>query len=326
MRGSRPRPRDKPLVPGQALPQPQAISYAAKKHRDHNIAARGNEIEELLENQSQAGGGFRCSFYFLIFLTVACLVFMKIDKDFLVPDVPEEKKKRAATEFRTAADELYEELQLKGGRAKTNPDDPDLPNAPPVDDVSAEELKQRYEEQRENLEKCVGGDKAECQKKSRSLTLKFNQVSSLVEHDYYDLLKVSAGASPSSIKRAYEEAKSNPNLDSKALTQLKEAHDMLMHPETRAYYNLYLMKPPERMRHVSARHGGWGMEWGLGTHKFRLFEAWLAYFKHNIFAQLFFVGLFLIPTFFSVYPRLHQILKLAERMEKNWTNDSDEDD
>ena len=79
------------------------------------------------------------------------------------------------------------------------------------------------------------------------------------------VLNVNKRAGYHDIKKAYQKAKqeAEEGKSSYELAEIKEAFDIMSHPEARIYYNLYAAKPPAMMKHQQkVTHGGWGVEIG----------------------------------------------------------------
>eukprot|EP01002_Notosolenus_urceolatus_P002499 NODE_1657_length_1340_cov_23.687839_g1373_i0.p1 GENE.NODE_1657_length_1340_cov_23.687839_g1373_i0~~NODE_1657_length_1340_cov_23.687839_g1373_i0.p1 ORF type:complete len:372 (-),score=66.74 NODE_1657_length_1340_cov_23.687839_g1373_i0:116-1231(-) len=347
MSGGAPRPGFRPgtkhLIAGGRLPQAQPLSHTeARREQGVNWSEAD---EQFFQDQAQDGGGFRSCIYFVFFLTALGLFLLKFQRDTLVPDAEVEPKPAGAAEgsdlesYEAKAEEFYRNLPPEPVKVKE--DDEEVgeseveegessegrkEKAKP-DDYSREELEKRYHEELRTLSKCEGMDKSECNDKSKALTTSWNQVASHLDHNLFDTLKLDAKhANPVSIRKAYEEASQNPDMSSKQLMQLKEARDILLNPGTRTYYVLYGKRPPEQMKHISSTDGGWGLRVALGTYKFTFFDAWLEHFGHDPIAQLCVILVFLVPIFLSVYPRFYELLKLAERLEKQWRDEEPEDE
>ena len=83
------------------------------------------------------------------------------------------------------------------------------------------------------------------------------------------VLNVNKRAGYHDIKKAYQKAKqeAEEGKSSYELAEIKEAFDIMSHPEARIYYNLYAAKPPAMIKHQQkVTHGGWGVEIGCAQH------------------------------------------------------------
>ena len=134
-----------------------------------------------------------------------------------------------------------------------------------------------------------------CEAENKQVELAYNKLVSQVDRELFkvlldanDSLSVRS-TTPAQLKKKYEEKRQRiletekDEIDrSMALEELKDAYEILENPDARKYYLLYGAKPPEQMRHVSARHGGWGQEMALGTFKFRIIIMWLDFLHKYI--------------------------------------------
>lgn len=132
-----------------------------------------------------------------------------------------------------------------------------------------------------------------CEAENKQVELAYNKLVSQVDRELFKVLldandtKSARSTTPAQLRKKFEEKRQRiletekDEVDrSMALEELKDAYDIIENPDARKYYLLYGAKPPEQMRHVSARHGGWGQEMALGTFKFRIIIMWLE-FLHN---------------------------------------------
>eukprot|EP01013_Petalomonas_cantuscygni_P021080 TRINITY_DN4005_c0_g1_i1.p1 TRINITY_DN4005_c0_g1~~TRINITY_DN4005_c0_g1_i1.p1 ORF type:complete len:351 (+),score=67.72 TRINITY_DN4005_c0_g1_i1:204-1256(+) len=313
-------------------PQQARLIATARRQTGTTVEEQRQDLLDCLEEQQQAGQNFRCLFYFLIFLVVALLFYLRVDRDTMTPQV--EIKERPVSEadpLREAAAELERQFaEQRRAAAVARGEDPDAVAAEKVDldEMDHHELEQLVQKRQSDLARCEGMSPEDCRKQSKALTMHFDQVSAHVEKDFYKVLHVDpAAADPQTIRRAYDEAKSNPDIGRKDLALIKEARDLLLNPETRLYYNLYGNRPPTSMKGSSARHGGWGTEWMLGTYRFKLVEAWLRYFEHRWWATMMALMFIFAPPLFHMLPKFYAMINWAKHLEKRMTGEySDSED
>lgn len=134
-----------------------------------------------------------------------------------------------------------------------------------------------------------------CEAENKQVELAYSKLTSQVDRELFKVLldvndTMSArSTSPAQLKKKYEEKRQRileteeDEVDrNMALEELRDAYEIIENPDARKYYLLYGAKPPEQMRHVSARHGGWGQEMALGTFKFRIIIMWLEFLHRHI--------------------------------------------
>ena len=159
----------------------------------------------------------------------------------------------------------------------------------------------------------------------------YTTLASQVDRELYNVLldgkdpKAQRRTTPEELRAAYEQKKkeiqeteANEEDRNMALEEVKDAYDILSNPEARAYYHLYGMKPPERMKYVSQRHGGWGQEMQLGTYKYRIILAWLDYLGYGESIVLGAVVVFILM-------RIPQALKQTEQIMRDFDLDDSHD-
>ena len=104
-----------------------------------------------------------------------------------------------------------------------------------------------------------------------------------------------------------------------ALQDLKDAYDILSQPDSRVFYNLYGLRPPEEMKHTSARSGGWGQEYAFSrAYHVKLALMLLKYidsYALDIFTVVSCV-LFVAFAMWRKYPELKRIAQQVEEHEK----------
>jgi hypothetical protein len=193
-----------------------------------------------------------------------------------------------------------------------------------------QELKKAYQTHQEGYGQLVHCGRA-CEAEHMRVEVAYTTLASQVDRELYNVLldgkepKAQRRTTPEELRAAYEQKKkeiqeteANEEDRNMALEEVKDAYDILSNPEARAYYHLYGMKPPERMKYVSQRHGGWGQEMQLGTYKYRIILAWLDYLGYGESIVLGAVVVFILM-------RIPQALKQTEQIMRDFDLDDSHD-
>ncbi|CCW60843.1 unnamed protein product [Phytomonas sp. EM1] len=288
--------------------QQQRFSYPGPtvQRRDPN---RGiitqNEWNALVDEHEDSGRGFRYFFSIIVIIGVILLVLSKYDSEFNV-EVPQIESGLGFGEVLNPSDidnselDYYQALGVKGrlhSSAGLNSDvaenDADKQRRRENYRVR-QEIKKSYQIHQEKQGQLVHCGRS-CQAKDKQVQIAYNKLSSQVDRELFGVLldandtKSARTVSPETLKRKYEEKReliekteTNEEDRNMALEELKDAYDIIKDPDARKYYLIYGAKPPEHMRHVSARHGGWGQEMALGTFKYRIIIMWLDFLHQYI--------------------------------------------
>lgn len=289
--------------------QLQAMSATSRSRDPNRGIITQAEWNELVEKREESGTLFRYVFALLILASVVLLALFKYDEEFVM-ELPQIVSGREFGEVRHAetdagqisvadVDSYYRVLGVENrptsipNGEETAKDDPDKQRR--LENYRVRQNVKRafhgYQEQQKQLVYCGRA----CEVKEMQVELAYNKLVSQVDRELFGVLldahnsKEMRSASPQLLKEKYEAKKiqiereeSNEELRDMALEELKDAYEIIQDPEARKYYLLYGAKPPEFMRHVSARHGGWGQEITLGTFKYRLIIMWLDYLHDKI--------------------------------------------
>ncbi|RNF03329.1 hypothetical protein TraAM80_05846 [Trypanosoma rangeli] len=297
------------------------------------------EWNELVEQHEDSGFKFRFLFLGLVLFSVALLALAKYDMEFNVEPPQIESGKgfgEVASDKGTGKnledlEKYYETLGVKGRlqssdtEAGAEEDGHDADKERRRENFRVrKEIRQAYkthQQQRGQLVHCGRS----CEAQSKQVELAYNRLASQVDRELYGVLvgakdtKSKRSLDAAELKKAYEVKKKELEENEKdeedremALEELKDAYDILVNPEARSYYLLYGMKPPEHMRHMSARSGGWGQEMTLGVYKNRFILAWLD-FLHG------YIGLWgetvvLIAALAFLLSRVPMALKQSQRL------------
>eukprot|EP00667_Euglena_gracilis_P019525 EG_transcript_20934 len=179
-----------------------------------------------------------------------------------------------------------------------------------------EKVEEAFKQKLDELQK-EGSDCVDCDKKIVAIKDAYNALSTHVVNPYHKVLNVPKRAGYHDVKKAYAKAKqeAEEGKSSYDLAEIKEAYDILSHPEARVYYNLYGAKPPALMKHQQkVTHGGWGVEIGMGTFKYAILLAWLEYFDNGWVEVGFFVCVFLVLAV-KVWNNRHEFMEKIEQLE-----------
>lgn len=187
-----------------------------------------------------------------------------------------------------------------------------------------QEIKRAFHEHQEKQGQLVHCGRS-CEAKNKQVELAYSRLASQVDRELFGVLldaedtKSVRSTTPKQLKSKYEEKREkilqeeeNEEDRNMALEELKDAYDIIENPEARRYYLLYGAKPPEQMRHVSARHGGWGQEMALGTFKYRIIIMWLDFLHRHI--GVWGETAVLLSVVFFVLARLPKALQDSERI------------
>jgi hypothetical protein len=193
-----------------------------------------------------------------------------------------------------------------------------------------EEMKRKFNARQEEFGQLVHCGR-KCESEHKQIQLAYDTLNGQVDRELFGVLLdedvTSSGrksADVETLKHAYETKKQTLEADEKLddevrsmeLAEIKDAYHILVNPETRAYYQMFGRKPPEHMKKTSTKHGGWGQELLLRTHKNRLILAWLDYFSTGwadwtVLGVIGFFG-FVLPIAVQ-FPR---ILEMAREIEE----------
>jgi hypothetical protein len=193
-----------------------------------------------------------------------------------------------------------------------------------------QKLRESYEKRQEQYGQLVHCGRS-CEAEQQQVQLAYNTLSGKVQRELIGVLLDEniaetgrRSVDPATLKENYEKKKeaieNDATLDdevkSMELAEIRDAFEILSHPEGRRYYQMTGRKPPEHMKHTSQTHGGWGQELLLRTHKNRLILAWLDYFgtswaDYGVLLVIGCVG-FVLPVAMQ-FPR---ILEMAKEIEE----------
>jgi|Transcript_58942 hypothetical protein len=262
---------------------------------------RQDELEAHFEELQNEGICFRRCMFFVIVATVFFLLWLKWDKESMVAE-PMQAKIQGSNEEggEDLTDKYYDMLNVKK-----------------EDRARREKVEEAYKQKLEEVQGKDAKDCPECNNQLVQLQDAYNALSTHVVNDYHKVLNVNKRAGYHDIKKAYQKAKqeAEEGKSSYELAEIKEAFDIMSHPEARIYYNLYAAKPPAMMKHQQkVTHGGWGVEIGMGTFKYAILKAWLDYFDNGWVDIGFFMCIFLVLGI-KVWNNRHEFMEKIEQLE-----------
>ncbi|KEG07344.1 hypothetical protein DQ04_10101010 [Trypanosoma grayi] len=331
--------------------------FANTNRRSHRDPNRGlitqAEWNAIVEEHEDSGSKFRFLFFGFVVLAIAMLSLAKYDVEFnLEPPQIESGKgfggDAADPSVGASTEELEKYYKTLGVEGRLRREEAHGGTTSDVDghDPDKErrrenyrlrkEIRKAYETHQEQRGQLVHCGRA-CEAKNQQVELAYNRLASQVDRELYGVLldvkdtKSKRSSDAAELKKAYEAKKEEVEKNEKdeedramALEELKDAYDILVNPEARNYYLLYGMKPPEHMRHISAKSGGWGQEVTLGTYKYRIILAWLD-FLHG-YIGLWGETIVLLAVLLFVLSRIPIALKQSQKLldDLDWENEVEE--
>ncbi|CCW71507.1 unnamed protein product [Phytomonas sp. Hart1] len=291
-----------PKIQQQRFAYPSSI--AQRRDPNRGIITQ-NEWNELVDQHENSGRGFRFIFLIFVIASVILLVLSKYDAEFNV-EVPQLESGRGFGEVLNPLNtddsepDYYQTLGVKGrlwSNSELNSDvvDSDADKQRRRENYrTRQEIKKSYQIHNDKQGQLVYCGRS-CQAKNKQVQIAYNKLSSQVDRELFGVLldakdtKSARTVSPETLKKKYEEKRefiekteTDEEDRAMALEELKDAYEIIQDPDARKYYLIYGAKPPEHMRHVSARHGGWGQEMALGTFKYRIIIMWLDFLNQYI--------------------------------------------
>jgi hypothetical protein len=151
------------------------------------------------------------------------------------------------------------------------------------------ELKAAYQKHQDGVGQLVHCGRS-CEAKNQQVELAYTALASQIDRPLESVLFDSAEQrkrrswSRNELKETFakkmkeiEETETDDEDRAMAVEELKDAFDILSSHEATTYMRLVGRKPPEYMKHVSQRDGGWGEKMQTGQYRNRLIFAWLDY-------------------------------------------------
>lgn len=243
-------------------------------------------------------------------------------------------------------DKFYELLNVKGRIKATDEDEVEVASDMPEEEQTKtraaadkqrrldnwrvkKQLEKNFQEHNEAYGQLVTCGRT-CESEHKQMQLAYETLNSKVDRELFGVLLdenvVQTGrrlADANELKSAYEKKKEEILTSEKEgseeaemqLAEIKDAYEILVNPEARSYYQLYGAKPPEYMKKTNAKHGGWGQDLLLRTHKNRLVLAWLEYLDaawadYSVLCVIGFFG-FMLPALVQ----LPRIIEMAQEIE-----------
>lgn len=240
-------------------------------------------------------------------------------------------------------DEMYKILNVQGRLKKPERRKPDAAAAAADASSSAkvdrdkqrrrdnyrvrQELKAAYTAHQDGIGQLVHCGRS-CEAKNQQVELAYTAIASQIDRplesvlfDEGDSRRSGRGWKASELKEMYEkkvaaamETETDPDDRAMAVEELKDAYSILSNPEATTYMRLMGRKPPELMKHMSQRDGGWGEKLQTGQHKNRLIFAWLDYFN-NPWAETFVLGMIAVFMLMRLPAALKQTHEMVDQLE-----------
>lgn len=244
--------------------------------------------------------------------------------------IPTEQERIASAEPKATEEDDEEE---SSERARLLRQDPDLARRLEMQRVKRE-VRKRMEEHNEEFGQLVACGRS-CEAKHQQVTAAFEAIDSVIPRELFKTLldekdtRKARKASPEELRAALERKQAeaakieDEEIRTLVLSEAKAAYDILISPESRTYYLMYGTKPREALKRTSARHGGWGQEFLLGTYKVRMIFAIIEYFAtesgwpETIVLSIV-VGLLLarVPSIVSQTMKMVDVLEQQEQLDE----------
>lgn len=257
------------------------------------------EWDEMVEHHEDSGKTFRYAFLVVVLLVCLLLLGGKYDSEYGL-DLPQVGgKSRELKGPMSDAELLAKHFDILGvdqhftSRQQEEREEEDRERRLENYRVK-QQVKSAYERHLESQNQLVYCGRS-CTQKNDAVQLAYDKLMSQVDRELFGFLldaddvKAALGTSKADIKKRYEEkvaAVEGSNFSEEVrhmeLEELRDAYEIIQDADSRKYYLLYGEKPPEVMKHTSARHGGWGQEMALGTYKYKIIIMWLDYVHQYI--------------------------------------------
>lgn len=298
------------------------------------------EWEELVQTHEDSGKGFRRFLLVAVFVFCLILLYGKYDIEYQV-EVPQKESGRGfpgdahrSSQASSTGPEMDEYLKTLGVNERFVSLEPNLKEEEEkmrrLENFRVKkEVRKAYKSHLKNQSALVYCGRS-CQQQQGAVQNAYNRLEAQVDRELFGVLldvedtKSARTTSMSQLKEKYEEKKAkieateeNEELREMALEELRDAFEILQDPEARKYYLLFGEKPPESMRYVSARHGGWGQEIALGTFKFKIIWMWLD-FLHNhlgLWGETIILGSLVLLVLAKLPQSLEQSMKILEELD-----------
>ena len=325
--------------------RPSKYSVNFKPHS--SLAAQKNlisaqEMEENFVRSDDGGTAFRLKSLGLVLVAILSIGMLKYDVEYnLQPHGADMDEADDATVVDPVARKYYEQLHVPV-------------DAPLADDGSTRPLtKQEIRRERHRLKKAAAEafqrQTAEHsalvhvsprqEKQYNQVKIAYEKIHQKIDRNLYDVLGVSQndpvnaqtlGERAEKLRQSIEAQKAAETDDPEqaqrdiedkeiALQDVKDAYDILSQPESRVFYNLYGLRPPEEMKHTSARAGGWGQDYAFSrAYHVKLALMLLKYIDSYALDVLTLVSCisFIVFAMWRKYPELKRVAQQLEDHEE----------
>ncbi|KNH04451.1 molecular chaperones DnaJ [Perkinsela sp. CCAP 1560/4] len=301
------------------------------------------EMEANFVRSDDGGKMFRLKWFAILIVAVLSIGYLKYDVEYNIqPHTPDVKSDDSAV-VDPVARKYYEQLKVPVEESVTDGDD-GVPRALTDKEIRRERHRLRkaaekaFEQQTVEHNALVHCD-ARREKQYNQMKIAYEKIHQKLDRNLYDVLGISQNepANAQQLLQRVEnlqkdiEAKTiaadgneedrQRELEDKeiALQDLRDAYDILSQPDSRVFYNLYGLRPPVEMKHVSARSGGWGQEFAFSrAYHVKMALAFLKYvdsYSLDVFALISCV-LFVAFAMWRKYPELRAIAEKVEEHER----------
>ena len=188
------------------------------------------------------------------------------------------------------------------------------------------EVKAAYQRHQEGVGQLVHCGRS-CESKNQQVELAYTSLASQIDRPLESVLfdnpeqRKKRNWSPAELRARFQEkldeiAKTETDEEDRAMAveELQDAYNILSNNEATTYMRLVGRKPPEYMKHLSQRDGGWAEKLQTGTYKNRLIFAWLDYFD-NPWAETALLGLIAVFLLMRLPQAIKQTQVLVDELE-----------
>lgn len=189
-----------------------------------------------------------------------------------------------------------------------------------------QELKAAYQKHNDGVGQLVSCGRS-CEAKNKQVELAYTALASQIDRPLESVLfdkpdqQKKRSWSAAELKETYarrkkeiEEQEAEGEDRQMAVEELKDAFDILSNHEATTYMRLVGRKPPEYMKHLSQRDGGWGEKLQTGQFKNRLIFAWLDYFN-SAWAEVAILGGVAVILLMRLPQAVKQTQQLVDELE-----------
>ena len=284
------------------------------------------EMEENFERHEDGGRWFRTLLVGFIVIILVGLGYMKYNLEYRVhlPSAYSESSSRDTPLVDPIAKKYYDQLAVSIGERQTLFDN----------SLSAKERRrERYRLRKAARQSYEGHLKhhhallhcgRDCEGRHKQIELAFQNINQKFDRNLYDVLGISKKEAIDlhKLKKRYEDLTnhvSEENDEDRAieLEELRDAFDVLSDANSRNFYNLYGLRPPDEMKHTSARFGGWGQEYSNARSVHMRIAMEILKYVDSYWLDLGVLAACLFFVAVAMWVKYPELVELAERMEEH---------